>query len=401
MFSFIHCADIHLGCFPYRNETRFHDFFNAFKNVIDYAITHQIKLILVSGDFFQLRAINPKTLDLTISLLQKAKEFAIEVVVIEGNHDQAYFVDEDSWLSFLHSQKYLHLLKSDINNGKVLLKNYDGINGNTIENEKYRIIGIDYLGGSTEKYLQDLSQEIEKKNKYTILMLHAAINRLVGQNMGDVKSEVILELKEKVNYLALGHIHYNYEFADFAYNPGSLENIRIRDGAHHKKGFYHVHVFDDYTHEVKFIDSNPRKTYFLKYDLSELKLPEESLKLITNKEIEKEAIIEVNLYGKVDFNPYLINLEEIKNYFLSQYQAVIVEVNNYLNLLKEVQPGKEDDLSTIIENLITDEIKINYPEVKDPEKMTQTILNLTQVISEDLSDDDIINILVEEVEDDN
>ncbi|HHU55730.1 MAG TPA: hypothetical protein GXZ48_03445 [Acholeplasmataceae bacterium] len=401
MLEFIHCADIHLGSFPSRNEVRFNDFFIAFERVIDYAISKGVKLILISGDFFQMRSINPKTLDRTIKILKTAKANNIEIVAIEGNHDQAYFVDEESWLSFLHSQNYLSLLKSEIVDGKIKLDFYDGKKGNIIEKENFRIIGIDYLGGSTEKYIENLNEIILPSNKYTILMLHAAVNRLVGQNMGDIKGEVILKLKDKINYLALGHIHSRYEAYDFAYNPGALENIRLRDAHQDDKGFYHVIVDSLNNHEVNFIPANPRKTTFLKIDVSKAKTPEDVYDIVKNNDmrIDKDSILEVNLYGQASFNPYLIKTQEIEDFFNNEKKVLICEVNNYVNLLTtESSEDALDDLDFIISNLITEEIKINYPENPNPEKTTELILNINNMLSEDIDDDDIINELIKEEE---
>lgn len=397
MFEFIHCADIHLGCYPNHNETRFLDFFKAFNNVIDYAIKNNIKLILVSGDFFQLRAINPKTLDQTINILKKAKDNDLDIIAIEGNHDQAYFVDEDSWLLFLQSQNYLKLLKTKIIDGKITLSPYEN-QGNIIESNEYRIIGLDYFGGSTEKYLLDLHKIIPHSNKFTILMLHAAINRLYGQDMGDVKGEVILQLKNNVDYLALGHIHNRYELYDFAYNPGSLENIRLRDGLRSDdKGFYHVQVENKKIKNIKYINSNPRKTIFLRFDVSNIKNPDEVLKLIKDhhEEISCEDIVEVNLYGQVDFNPYLIDINAIKSYF-EEKKVVQIEVNNYVNLLNVKHEANVDDLDMIISELIKDEIKINYPSTPNPEKLSELILNVTKMLTEEVNEDDIIKTLEDE-----
>ena len=230
-FQFIHCGDLHLGCYPNHIDQRFDDFFEAFSRLINYAISNEIRLVLISGDLFHLKNINSKTLQKTIELLKIAIENSIEIVAIEGNHDRAFYIDEESWLSFLNNQGYLKLLSSKVDNGKLVFDEYDGNAGSIIETKDYRIVGLGYLGGSTDKYIVDMKKSYQKSDKFTILMMHAAVNRLADQGMGDVKKEVIdNSIKSKVDYIALGHIHNRYEYDDYIYNPGSLENNKLKDG---------------------------------------------------------------------------------------------------------------------------------------------------------------------------
>jgi len=398
MIEFIHCGDLHLGCNPNRIEERYEDFFVAFNNLIDYAINKNVRLILVSGDFFHLKVINSKTLIKTIESLNRAKENKIEVIVIEGNHDQAFYVDEDSWLYFLNKQKYLKLLQNEIIDGKIKLKLFDDETGNIIETDDYRIIGLGYLGGMTEKYINDLASLIEKKHKPTVLMMHAAINRLYGQDMGDVKSEVILKLVDKIDYIALGHIHNRYEIDDFIFNPGALENIRLRDSkSGGEKGFYHVKITRE-EKEVKYILSKPRKVLYENLDLSKIKLPEKALEIIkeTKFDLNSGDMLELNLYGQVDFNPYLIDIDKIKTSLQDKYDLLYLEVNNYINLETKAGEKSEIDLENIVEELIVEEIKVNYPEAKRPKHLANLMINLVDKITEDADEKTIIQMLYEE-----
>lgn len=400
MIEFIHCGDLHLGCNPNRIEERYEDFFDAFNRLIDYTIANKVKIILVCGDFFHLKVINSKTLSKTIDSLKKAKNNDIDIIVIEGNHDQAFYVDEDSWLSFLNNQNYIKLLKTDINEGKLLLSTYNGKLGNIVETENYRIIGINYLGGTTEKYIEELEEQITSSSKFTVLMMHAAVNRLRGQDMGDVKSDLFFKLQDKIDYVALGHIHNRYEINDFIYNPGSLENIRLRDGKRsNDKGYYHVKVVDN-KKKIDYIQSKPRTILYHNLDLSNIKLPDDVLSIIDKNEftLNKGEMLELNLYGKVNFNPHLINTEQIKNKLKEKYNLLYLEINNYINLITEIGKYNEVDIENIVENLIVEEIKINYPETEDPNKTAAFILNLTNKISNDIDEEAIIEMLFNEEE---
>lgn len=394
---FLHCGDTHLGCYPNRIEERFNDFFNVFFDMIEYGVKNDIKLILISGDLFHLKTINSKTLLKTIEALSYAKENNIEVIVIEGNHDRAFFVDEDSWLNFLNEQGYIKLLGEPIVDGQVMLSLYKDKKGSVIQNKDYRIIGISYLGGMTEKYIKELKKKIKKQDQFTILMLHAAVDRLQGQEMGDIRSEVILGLKELVDYVALGHIHVKYNIDDFCYNPGSLENIRIRDGRRSEdKGFFDVKVFENNSKEVKHIISNSRKVHFHSLDLTQIKKPEDIRKQIQslNLEINKGEMLELYLYGTPIFNPYLIDIYDLETYLKQQYDLLHIEIKASFTSLDIEKDGDEVvDQQTMIQRLIEQKLQYNYPEIKNTTEVTKTMLRVSEMINDGIDEDSIIEAL--------
>src|SRR3982750_1200066 len=86
---FLHLADVHLGCRRYNLEERTKDFFRAWYDVIEnYAIPNKVDFILIAGDFFDRRNIDPQAMNHAMAGLSLLKEAGIPVVVIEGNHDQ-------------------------------------------------------------------------------------------------------------------------------------------------------------------------------------------------------------------------------------------------------------------------------------------------------------------------
>lgn len=395
-FQFIHCGDLHLGCYPNHIEDRFNDFFLAFRRVIDYAVLNKINLILVSGDMFHLKNINSRTLQKTIELLDYAKSNEIEVIAIEGNHDRAFYIDEESWLSFLNSQGYIKLLNLKIENGKIVFSNYDNLTGNVIETDTYKIVGLGYLGGSTDKYVMDLKKGYQKSDKFTIFMMHAAVNRLKDQEMGDIKKEVIDEaLGGKVDYIALGHIHNKYSYDDYIYNPGSLENIRLKDGINAQdKGFYHVRVKDK-VKEVMFINSNPRVIHFESVDVTGLTSPSDVEEYILSKEYKfnKGDMLDFRLYGKSNFNPYLINSFVI-NSIQDKYELLYSEFTNHINLTVGQDTSHEGmNINEIIKNYITDDLKVNYPHLDNYDDITSQMQSIADgVLNED--DKDITNKII-------
>lgn len=396
-FRFLHCGDTHLGCHPNRIEERFDDFFNVFFDMIEYAVKNEIKLVLVSGDLFHLKTINSKTLLKTIEVLDYAKNNHIDILVIEGNHDRAFFVDEDSWLNFLNEKGYIKLLGQPFEKGHLELSKYEDKHGSIIENNKYRIIGISYLGGMTEKYIKDLAKTLKKQDQFTILMLHAAIDRLQGQDMGDIKSSVILELKDAVDYVALGHIHVKYIIEDFCYNPGSLENIRLRDGRRSDdKGFFDVKVFEDNTKEVKHINSEPRIIHFEKIDITDMNNPDDIKKQIKNLKLEvnPNEMMELYIYGTPKFNPFLIDIYELETLVKQKFKLLHVEIKTaYTSLSFENDGNEVVDTDIIIRNIIEKKLEYNYPDMKNADKIASTMLKVSEMLNDNVEDDVIIEAL--------
>lgn len=398
-FEFIHCGDLHLGCAPNRMEARFHDFFKVFLDVVTYAIKYNVKTILVSGDFFHLKNINAKTLQHTLEILQIAKENNIETIVIEGNHDKAFYVDETSWLYFLNEQQYITLLESDIVDGKINITPYKNKKGAIIWRDGVRIIGLGYLGGATEKYIKDLPNVLEPTKAFTILMMHAAIDRLSGQDMGDVKSNTIEQLKPFVDYVALGHIHNQYEALDFCYNPGTLENIRLKDGrTSEKKGFYHV-IVNEKEKEVTYIQSQPRPIKFVAIDVSEAIKPQdiENILLIHDYQVKADEMLYLSLYGKVDFNQYLINFTQIQETLMEKYHLLHMEISNHINASSETSEEIEIlDTRTMVLSLLKDNIKFQLPHIKSPEKVAKTMHDVIDLLNDGAEPSVIVSSLLKQ-----
>ncbi len=393
---FLHCADLHLGCTPNHLEQRYEDFFASFKDLIDNAIKINCEYILISGDLFHLKVINSKTLLNVINLLEYARNNNIKVLAIEGNHDKAFFVDEESWLNFLHEKHYITLLKHKITDGKLI------INSESIyEDDNIRVIGIGYLGSATSIYLENIHNLISKSNKFTVLMMHAGINRLIGQEMGDISLEQLLPLKGIVDYVALGHIHNRYEYEEMFYNPGSIENIRIKDGKRSDdKGFYIV-SFQNKEKEVQFRKSMQRKIYNIQIKLENLLTIEKVESFLLNYEYDfkENAILEMTICGNVPFNPYLINFDLIKENLITKYHLLYIDINNLINIVSsELNLTKIIDIKQIEETAIKDFLTINYPTIEKNQQFTQELLSLKEALIDEKEYDQIIATMLEKEE---
>ena len=58
---FVHLADVHLGYRQYGLVERARDFARAFTSVIDYCVTQRPDFVVIAGDLFDTKSIEPQT----------------------------------------------------------------------------------------------------------------------------------------------------------------------------------------------------------------------------------------------------------------------------------------------------------------------------------------------------
>jgi len=270
--KFIHASDIHLGSHQYRNEDRANDFISAFEEILSKAIIHQVDFVLLGGDVFTSLEMLPGKLTKIVNLLNdfKAKtDGRILIIAIEGNHDIRKFSRGvrfssrgQSWLKFLAGLGLIVLLDADINAPpEDMFKpyNFRVRKGGKIQVKNVVIYGTRYLKERPEDYLLTLKEGIIKDDgNFHILLQHFGIKGQMEQVPG-VNYERIKHLKERVNYLALGHYHLQFILEDWVYNPGSSEAACSTDFSF-KRGAFLVTISkeDKYIKEVKKIQLHNR-----------------------------------------------------------------------------------------------------------------------------------------------
>jgi len=294
--KFLHISDIHLGRKQVGNSgdyafKRYNDFFSAFEYMIDYSIENNLDAIIIAGDLFDKKEINPDILSRTIDILFKAKNCNIPIICIEGNHDnfQSDSV-QDSWLIYLESQ---NLIKRPFYKYENEIYSFEPIVMGDVH-----FYGIGYNGAFTDAVISKFAEFISDKTTKNVLLTHTAI---AGDKLfhGTVNSDSIAQLKDKCIYVAGGHFHNFSAYPSenpFFFVPGSLEYWDNGE-FHHKKGGV---IFDTDTLEYSYINSNNRKVLRIKL---------------------------VNDFDNIqDFYTYF--LSEIENYFFDSEQITSLEIKN-------------------------------------------------------------------------
>lgn len=267
-FKFLHVADVHLGYQQYNHRERFNDFGHAFLSIVDRAIGEEVNLVILAGDLFQKRSVDPPTLIQAIEGLSRLKEARIPVAAVEGNHERAHYRDVFSWMEFLVDQGYLTLLNPvSIQDGVPVLTPWDGVAGAYFDlhqvgvslcpagdttaacrasGAKVRVYGVRYYGAATSRLVEGLIQALTSVDhtgiEYVILIMHAGLEGILPRYSATLTYSQLAPLRDYVDYLALGHIHKPYEREDWIYNPGSPETCSLEEVAWPGRGYYLVEV---------------------------------------------------------------------------------------------------------------------------------------------------------------
>jgi DNA repair exonuclease SbcCD nuclease subunit len=347
MIKFLHISDVHLGCRRYNLDERTRDFFRAWYEVVtQIAIPNGVDFMLIAGDFFDRRQIDPQTMNHATAGLQRLKEAGIPVVVIEGNHDRRDSVSPYSWMrSFCQAGLLILLEPAKGEEGspiRLVPWDEERREGSYVDIKGARVYGTHWYGTTTNVALSILSDAIRETRDpklFNILMLHTDVEGQINRPIPALPVEKLKELKTLVDYVALGHTHKRFEVDGWAFNPGSLEACNV-DEHREERGVYLVEVGDD-----KQVRATHLRDYFQRpfqrivFDVSGRE-DAESVRAGVMEKLELEArrheegsdtpapIIEIVLRGHLGFKNSLLDLGRIREEARAWSGALHVMVKN-------------------------------------------------------------------------
>ena len=159
MARFLHIADIHLGFDHYDNKERTKDFYLALRDVLKkHAIEAQVDFVVIAGDLFEHRTIQPAILNQAKDCFLMLKEAGITAIAIEGNHDNRPFGTTTNWLKYLSDDGLVILLEPEAIDGKIFYEPWDtdDLLGGYIDLPcGVRVMGSQWYGSSAPKMIED------------------------------------------------------------------------------------------------------------------------------------------------------------------------------------------------------------------------------------------------------
>ncbi len=377
MARFLHLADIHLGFDKYNSPTRSRDFFTALDDAIErYAIAPEVDFVLIAGDLFEYRQIMPFVLNQAQVCLDRLRQANIPVFAIEGNHDYRPYGTQTSWLRYLADWGHLILLEPD-EDSRLMPWDPDTRIGGYFDLAcgavGIRIIGSQWYGASAPVAIQTLAAQIQQLPpgpNHTVMMFHHGLEGFVSRYAGALRYQDFAPLKEAgVDYLALGHIHREYNAQGWIFNPGSLEaNSIIENQDQNPRGVYLVEVNEAGVHAVHHTDYAQRPIYRFTLKATPQKTPEvleqDAIAYIQSQSLStplKDAIVELRIHGNIGFDRLEINVRELQArlkdiakalIFLLKYEVTGVEYQTFIQNEDELPPRTEIE-RTIFQDLIS------------------------------------------------
>ncbi len=351
MIKFLHISDVHLGCRRYNIEERTKDFFRSWYDVIEnHALQNEVDFVLIAGDFFDRRQIDPQTMNHALAGLQLLKDAGIPVVAIEGNHDRRDAVSDYSWMRSFSQAGFLILLEparvAETSEGalpwEMLAWDEETHAGSYVDIKGARIFGTHWYGTSANAAMPMLAESLRRargEGLFQILMLHTDVEGQLNRPIPALSVERLKELRTLVDYVALGHTHKRFEVENWAFNPGSLEACSI-DEYREERGLYLVEVGDDHSVAAKFINDYVQRPFQrLVFDVSGAEDPE-AVHAGVIETVRREArthdptseepapIIEISLRGHLGFKNSLLDLRSMREEALKETGALHVMLKN-------------------------------------------------------------------------
>lgn len=257
-----HLADVHAGHRQYGLNQRMADMIATLRHTLSNISDRDTDAILLPGDLFHSRDLQPKTLDRVETALRECVPSDVPVLVTRGNHDENLSPRGVTWLSYLHRRGHIVFLEANLGGGPETPAGFEQFNSDDPgeyagfidlpvdgSNRPVRVFGIQWRGSRTADALKAVASGIRTTNEqhgtpaYTVLLGHFGVEGEVPALGGAVTHADLQQVRDVVDYLALGHLHKRYDAAEWIYNPGSPEahNTReARDDWDH--GYYTIDI---------------------------------------------------------------------------------------------------------------------------------------------------------------
>ncbi|HEX6183165.1 MAG TPA: exonuclease SbcCD subunit D [Pyrinomonadaceae bacterium] len=351
MIKFLHMSDVHLGCRRYNLEERTKDFFRSWFDVINnHALPNEVDFVLIAGDFFDRRSIDPQTMNHALAGLQLLKDAGIPVVAIEGNHDRRDAVSDYSWMRSFSQAGFFILLEparaAETDDSalpwEMVPWDEETRAGSYVDIKGARIFGTHWYGTSANAAMPMLAESLRAargEGLFHILLLHTDVEGQLNRPIPALSVEKLKELRTLVDYVALGHTHKKFEIDNWAFNPGSLEACSI-DEYREERGLYLVEVDDAHAVRATFIDDYVQRPFQrLTFDVSGAEDPE-AVHAGVAETVKREArahdpdsqepapIIEINLRGHLGFKNSLLDMRRMREEAAAATGALHVMLKN-------------------------------------------------------------------------
>ena len=238
----LHLADTHLGYSAYNKldaasglNQREVDVYNAFKQVVDYAVDIKPDLVLHAGDLFDSVRPSNRAISMGMEQILRLSKAGIPTIIIAGNHETPRLRETGSvFRLFEHLENVYPVYKSQ----------YEKI---TFDDLDLAIHAVPHCFNTDmlDESLKEL--KVDKNYQYNIGMLHGAVTGVGPFKSTEFNEQEISSgyLKKDFDYIALGHYHEMTKVEGNAYYCGSTERFTFLEANPRPKGFLQLELGTD------------------------------------------------------------------------------------------------------------------------------------------------------------
>jgi DNA repair protein SbcD/Mre11 len=322
--KFAHLGDCHLGGWRHPELRALNS--QSFQQAIATCLKEKVEFVLIAGDLFDSAYPSIETLKEAFDEFRKLKEAKIPVFLIAGSHD--YSVSGKTFLDVLEKAGFCkNVSVFSERNGDIILEP-------TIH-KNVAIYG--YPGKKSGLEVNEIERiKLQESPLFKILMLHTAIKDAVGNTM--IKSVDEKKLP-KADYLALGHLHINYNKERRIYS-GPLFPNNISELEELQEGSFYI--FDSgiiKKHAIKL-----KEVIAIRLEITDaLTATEKILALLDEKEL-KDKIVIVRVQGILERGKISdIDFPKIDSYLKEKKAFVFLKSTSKLHM---AEPEIETNLFT-------------------------------------------------------
>ncbi len=292
----LHFADLHLGVENYNPginpETglslRLHDFLSVFDEVVEYALSHQVDLVLFCGDAYKSREPSQTHQREFAKRVWRLASGGIPVFLVTGNHDIPNAVGRATTIEIFKTLSTPNVIvantpgtyRVETKNGPLQIIALPWARRNAmLTRESSKNLTFEGVNERLESLLTEkLNQEIEglDPKQPAILAAHVTLsNAKYGSERGMIMGHDYTLLHSnvanpKLDYVALGHIHKKQVLDDRppVVYAGSLQRIDFSE-EDDEKGFFIVDIAANKRVKFDFHPVKARRFMTIKIDIGE------------------------------------------------------------------------------------------------------------------------------------
>ena len=402
---FVHFADVHLGFRQYGLSERAADFVRAFDDAVDYCLRVAPDFVVIAGDLFDSKSIEPSTYAAADIALERLARAGIPVVANEGNHERWFRRGERSWLWQLSRHGRLRLLRQfDPLTGRLQAQSWTSERGFGAYTDigAARVFGVEYLGARLAAHLPEIAASLSAipsgSQRAVVGVLHTGVDEAVHLGVGGVTLEDLAPVRAFTDYLALGHVHYAYrlpEHSPWIFNPGALEAHNILEGLASEpsegegraRGLYDVTIRPGHPAEIdgRFRDDVVARRPFRRLsvdageaaDFDELAAAVEAAVSGPLELFSEPPVVELRLTGRLRFERIHLDTERLSQVVHAAFQPLHVRVTLQLSGdRRRTAAARYGTNVRAIERDVLSQLVAESPHADEAEALTAAALDL-------------------------